>query len=137
MIAVGVSSRNAPGLSEAIRSMPRSLRSRQPVSCPASDFVAGLNTLTMQVTATDFVAEGARLRGWLVGAGSAVSDPTFHSETWYDHGKRFQWQAKAGKWRAKARFGVRSGLVVRAWRHFGLLLLDQRSDLLRAAATPR
>jgi hypothetical protein len=45
-------------------------------STTASDFVAGLNTLTMQMTATDTFLEGGRLRGWLVGAGSAVSDPT-------------------------------------------------------------
>ena len=49
-------------------------------STTASDFVAGLHTLTMQITATDTVSEGARLRGWLVGAGSAVSGPTFHGE---------------------------------------------------------
>jgi hypothetical protein len=48
-------------------------------STTASDFVAGSNTLTMQMTSTDFFEEGARLRGWLVGAGSAVSGPTFHS----------------------------------------------------------
>jgi hypothetical protein len=47
-------------------------------STPASDFVAGSNTLTMQITATDFNKEGGRLRGWLVGAGSAVGDPTSH-----------------------------------------------------------
>jgi hypothetical protein len=59
-------------------------------STTASDFVAGLNTLTMQVTATDFILEGARLRGWLVysasagpeaalvGAGSAVPE----ASTW-------------------------------------------------------
>ncbi len=41
-------------------------------STTASDFVMGLNTLTMQMTATDFFLEGARLRGWLVDAGSAV-----------------------------------------------------------------
>jgi hypothetical protein len=43
-------------------------------STAASDFVMGLNTLTMQVTATDYVIEGARLRGWLVDAGSAVPE---------------------------------------------------------------
>jgi hypothetical protein len=48
-------------------------------STTASDFVAGLNTLTMQMTATDYILEGGRLRGWLVGAGSAVSDPTSHA----------------------------------------------------------
>jgi hypothetical protein len=47
-------------------------------STTASDFVAGLNTLTMQITATDYWNEELRLRGWLVGAGSAVSDPTSH-----------------------------------------------------------
>jgi hypothetical protein len=45
-------------------------------STPASDFVAGSNTLTMQVTGDGW--DGGRLRGWLVGAGSGVSDPTFH-----------------------------------------------------------
>jgi hypothetical protein len=40
-------------------------------STTASDFVVGLNTLTMQVTATDYYIEGARLQGWLVDAGSA------------------------------------------------------------------
>jgi hypothetical protein len=50
-------------------------------STTASDFVAGLNTLTMRITATDYINEGARLRGWLVGAGSAVSDPTSHIAT--------------------------------------------------------
>jgi hypothetical protein len=48
-------------------------------SATASDFVAGVNTLTMQVTASDIAVDGARLRGWLVGAGSAVSDPISHS----------------------------------------------------------
>jgi hypothetical protein len=41
-------------------------------STTATDFVAGLNTLTIQMTATDTNIEGARLRGWLVDAGSAV-----------------------------------------------------------------
>jgi hypothetical protein len=41
-------------------------------STTASDFVAGSNTLTMVVTQTDFFLEGARLRGWLVDAGSAA-----------------------------------------------------------------
>jgi hypothetical protein len=57
-------------------------------STTASDFVAGLNTLTMQVTATNYINEGARLRGWLVysaspvpeaalvGAGSAIPEPS-------------------------------------------------------------
>jgi hypothetical protein len=43
-------------------------------STTASDFVAGLNTLTMVVTKTDFFLEGARLRGWLVDAGSAAPE---------------------------------------------------------------
>ena len=38
-------------------------------STTASDFVAGTNTLTMQVTRTDINLDGARLRGWLVGGG--------------------------------------------------------------------
>jgi hypothetical protein len=50
-------------------------------STTATDFVAGLNTLTIQMTATDTNIEGARLRGWLVGAGSAVGDPTSHIAT--------------------------------------------------------
>ena len=57
-------------------------------STTASDFVPGLNTLTMQVGPwTDYFDEGARLRGWLVGAGSAVGtgsvvgDPTSHIAT--------------------------------------------------------
>jgi hypothetical protein len=45
-------------------------------STTASDFVAGLNTLTMQVTGDAW--DGGRLRGWLVGAGSNASGPTFH-----------------------------------------------------------
>jgi hypothetical protein len=59
-------------------------------STAASDFVAGLNTLTIKMTYTDFFDEGARLRGWLVysasagpeaalvGAGSAVPE----ASTW-------------------------------------------------------
>ena len=47
-------------------------------STSASDFVAGLNTLTMQVVGDGF--DGGRLAGWLVGAGAGVSGPTFHSE---------------------------------------------------------
>ena len=43
--------------------------------------MTGLNTLTMQVTSTDFDEEGARLRGWLVGAGSAIGDPASHIAT--------------------------------------------------------
>ena len=35
----------------------------------------------MVVTATDCFDEGARLRGWLVDAGSAVGDPTSHIAT--------------------------------------------------------
>jgi hypothetical protein len=49
-------------------------------STTASDFVAGWNTLTMHVP-TDSFDDGARLRGWLVGAGSAVGDPTSHIAT--------------------------------------------------------
>lgn len=40
-------------------------------STTASDFIGGLNTLTMRVTKTDYFLEDARLRGWLVDAGSA------------------------------------------------------------------
>ena len=36
-------------------------------SAAPSDFVLGLNTLTMQMTATDFEAEGARLEALLSG----------------------------------------------------------------------
>ena len=43
-------------------------------STTPSDFVAGLNTLTMQMTSTDTNFEGGRLRGWLVDAGSAVPE---------------------------------------------------------------
>jgi hypothetical protein len=43
----------------------------------------------MQITATDAEFDGARLRGWLVGAGSDVSDPAFHSETLH-HGNSFR-----------------------------------------------
>ena len=50
-------------------------------STTASDFVAGLNTLTIQGTDSDFFYEGARLKGWLVDAGSAVDDPTSHIAT--------------------------------------------------------
>jgi hypothetical protein len=46
----------------------------QAFSTTASDFVAGLNTLTMTVTDADYDDEGARLRGWLVDAGSAVPE---------------------------------------------------------------
>ena len=60
---------------------PKSFFHLHAFSTTASDFVAGLNTLTMKVTATDYYLEGARLRGWLVGAGSAVDDPTSHIAT--------------------------------------------------------
>ncbi len=53
----------------------------QAFSTTASDFVAGLNTLTMKMTSADYIDDGARLRGWLVGAGSAVGDPTSHIAT--------------------------------------------------------
>ena len=47
-------------------------------STTASDFVVGPNTLTMQVTRSDYIywdlRNGARLRGWLVDAGSAVPE---------------------------------------------------------------
>jgi hypothetical protein len=78
-------------------------------STTASDFVAGLNTLTMQITSTDTLDEAARLRGWLVGAGSAVSDPTsfllmhgpngFYSGQSYNDGNGFQshnWNDNSG-----------------------------------------
>ena len=45
-------------------------------STTASDFVAGLNTLTIQMTSTDFNLEGARLRGWLVYSASAGPEAT-------------------------------------------------------------
>jgi hypothetical protein len=59
-------------------------------STTASDFVAGLNTLTMQVTTTDFAVDGGRLRGWLVDAGSAglqaalvgAGSPVPEASTW-------------------------------------------------------
>jgi hypothetical protein len=77
-------------------------------STTASDFVAGQNTLTMQV-ATNSLLDGARLRGWLVGAGSAAGDPSssllmhgpngFYSGESYDHGNGFQsdnWNDSSG-----------------------------------------
>ena len=44
-------------------------------STTASDFAAGLNTLTMQIPATDGW-DGGRLRGWLVDTGSAGPQAT-------------------------------------------------------------
>ncbi len=49
-------------------------------STAASDFVAGLNTLTMQMTETDTYIDGGRLRGWLVGEGSAVPEAALVGE---------------------------------------------------------
>ena len=43
-------------------------------STTASDFVVGTNTLTITMTSTDYFDEGARLRGWLVDAGSASQE---------------------------------------------------------------
>jgi hypothetical protein len=45
-------------------------------TAPNSDFVPGLNTLTMTITASDQLFEGVRLQGFVSGSPAAVAEPT-------------------------------------------------------------